>query len=600
MRVLGLDIEPGKSPQGSVQPTYSIVILDEDKLLLKEEGVKLSRLIRLAWEYRPQVLALDNVFELGATERDVVKVVSMMPPEIRLVQVNLQDGKFEDLVEVAKRFSIDVPGKPRPIKTALINALLALKGSGTVISVYESKTKIVISKGKTTSKGGMSSNRYKRNIRATVLRVVKKVKEALDSNGFDYDYLVKKSRAGVEKAVFIVYAPRESLYGVVRKIDAPNVKLDIRPVYKSKLVFQDKKPPERKLIVGVDPGIETGVSIIDIYGNPVFFTSRRSIDRLDVIEIIRNYGKPLIIATDVNPPSDAVKKLVSQLGGVKLFYPERSMTIDEKTEIVQEYAELYGLKIDDPHVRDSLAAALKAYREVSKKVRQAESLLRKLELDIDEDSVISCVVSGKTVADCVEEQIEKNLERPQLEVKEPQRLNVVKEQGPPVELIREMEALKSRVKALIREKQELEERIAEMKAMFKAEVMKERKIYEMSERVKALAQRVAELERALADEAKRRENLESLIPLLIEGRKVVIREGEDGLLKLSNGRLFALEEEVNPRIADYVGRDFVIVDKSVLQDLQVLKKEKEASSKKGVEISDVKKLIEEYRKQRWG
>jgi predicted RNase H-like nuclease (RuvC/YqgF family) len=77
-------------------------------------------------------------------------------------------------------------------------------------------------------------------------------------------------------------------------------------------------------------------------------------------------------------------------------------------------------------------------------------------------------------------------------------------------------------------------------------------------------------------------------------------EGEDGPLKLSNGKLFALEEEVSPRIADYVGRGFVIVDKSVLQDLQVLKKEREASLKKGVEISDVKKLIEEYRKQRWG
>jgi Uncharacterized conserved protein len=67
MRVLGVDIEPGKSPQASSQPTYSVVVIDEEKILLKEENVKLSKLIRLAWELRPNLVALDNVFELAQT-----------------------------------------------------------------------------------------------------------------------------------------------------------------------------------------------------------------------------------------------------------------------------------------------------------------------------------------------------------------------------------------------------------------------------------------------------------------------------------------------------------------------------------------------------
>jgi len=79
MRVLGLDIEPGKSPQASSQPTYSVVVIDEKKILLKEESVKLSKLIRLAWELRPNLIALDNVFELGSNEREVVKSYRFCP-----------------------------------------------------------------------------------------------------------------------------------------------------------------------------------------------------------------------------------------------------------------------------------------------------------------------------------------------------------------------------------------------------------------------------------------------------------------------------------------------------------------------------------------
>jgi len=601
MRVLGLDIEPGKSPQASSQPTYSVVVIDEKKILLKEESVKLSKLIRLAWELRPNLIALDNVFELGSNEREVVKVLSLLPPEVKLVQVNLNQGKFDDLVEVARRYSIDVQGKPRPTKTALINAILALKGVGTVINAYESKTKIVISKGRTTSKGGMSSNRYKRNVRATVLRVARKIKEALDNNGFDYDYVVKRSKAGVEKAVFIVYAPRESLYGLVRKVSTQSVKVDLKPVYKSKLIFQDERKSERLLIVGVDPGIETGISIIDVNGNPVYFTSRRSMDRLDVIEIIRKFGNPVIIATDVNPPSDTVRKLASQLGGVKLFYPEKSLTVEEKAQMVQEYANEHGLKIDDPHVRDSLAAALKAFREISRKLRQAESTLRKLDIDIDEDSVISCIISGRTVADCVEEQIEKSLEKTATEAKDIKKVGGPVEYRPPVELIRELEQLKAKVKALAREKAELEEKLTELKTFYKVEVLKDRKVYELSERVKFLRSKLHDLEKALDRETQERSKLESLVQEVLSGRKVLIRPGQPGVIEIKDGKAFALGEEISTRIFDYFGREIAIVDVSVLKDLEVLKVEleREMLNKKGIQTSDLVKMFEEYRKKRW-
>jgi len=38
----------------------------------------------------------------------------------------------------------------------------------------------------------------------------------LDSHGFDYDMIIRRSKAGLEGAQFVVYAPRESLYGIIR------------------------------------------------------------------------------------------------------------------------------------------------------------------------------------------------------------------------------------------------------------------------------------------------------------------------------------------------------------------------------------------------
>ena len=597
MRILGLDIEPGKSPLSSSQPTYSIVIIDDDKLVDKEEGVKLSRLIRLAWEYKPDVIALDNVFELGQNEREVARVLSLFPPNTRVVQVTLEEGKFEDLREVAKKYSIDVQGKPRAIKTALLNALLALRGAGTQVTLFEAKTKIVISKGKGTSKGGMSSNRYKRGIRGAVLRVARKVKEALDSRGFDYDYMLKRSKAGIEKAVFIVYAPRESLYGLVRSIKTQKVTVEVKPVYKSKLIFGEERTGKKLLIVGVDPGIETGVAILDVYGNPVYLVSRRSLDRLDIIEIIRKFGKPVVIATDVNPPNDAVKKLSGQLGGVKLYIPERSLSIEEKTELVQKFSEEYGIKVDDPHIRDSLAAALKAFHEISKKVNQALSITRKLDLEIDEENLISCIISGKTVSDCVEAQIERELETPRVEIREGNQQST-RPCEPPVELIRELESLKQKVKTLTREKIALEERINELKTFYKVEVMRDRKVYELSERLNELTKIVNDLRASLESERNLRSTLEDLVLGLREGRFALIKSGESDLIDVIDGRVYVLGEEVNPRFLGYVGKNFIIIDKSVLKELDVLRKEKVASRKKEMNVDDVKRIVEEYRKTR--
>ncbi|WP_252896602.1 DUF460 domain-containing protein [Metallosphaera hakonensis] len=309
MRVMGIDIEKG-SPNSTEQPRYAVVILDDNgEIVDKAEDVTKSRLVRLAWEYDVNLLGTDNIYELGSTDREIISMLALLPEKLEVVQVTVKNGTFLDLKDVAKEYGIEVQGKPTPSRTAFLVATLALKGAGTKIKFVENRTKIIISKGRKSGPGGMSSNRYKRHLRGLVLRVFRRVKEELDKHNFDYDVVVRRTKAGMESAIFIVYAPRESLYGLVKKMSGHDVNLEIRAFYRDKIEFVDsRKISQRPVIVGLDPGLEVGISVIDMYGNPLLLTTKRGMDRESIIELILEKGTPALIATDVNPVPDMVKK----------------------------------------------------------------------------------------------------------------------------------------------------------------------------------------------------------------------------------------------------------------------------------------------------
>ena len=82
-----------------------------------------------------------------------------------------------------------------------------------------------------------------------------------------------------------------------------------------------------------------------------------------IVEIISHLGKPSLIATDVSPAPDFVLKVAARFHA-RTFSPERSMLVDEKKEI--------GKTIQNPHVRDAFAAAVKAYRHYENTLRRIE------------------------------------------------------------------------------------------------------------------------------------------------------------------------------------------------------------------------------------
>jgi predicted RNase H-like nuclease (RuvC/YqgF family) len=603
VKILGIDIEPKNSPLSLSQTKYSIVIIDEKgDIIEKMDNCPLSRVIRLAWEQEISIIATDNIYELGSNDREIIKAISLLPDNVEVVQVTYINGEFRDIRDVAKNYGIDIQGKPNSTKTAYLAAILALKGAGTKIKLIENKTKIVISRGRHLGPGGMSSNRYKRHIRGLLLRVFKQVKESLDKNNIDYDVIVKRTKSGIENATFIVYAPRESLFGIVKKMKGHDVNLEIKPVYKTKIEFGDKKINNSKpLIVGIDPGLEVGISVLDLYGNPILLTSRRSIDREDIIMLLREKGLPVLLATDVNPLPDAVKKLSAALKA-KVYIPEKSLSVDEKQQLLNDYCDRFNLNISDPHIRDSLGAALKAYKDLEKKLRQGDSVIRRFEIDIDEDKVFRCIMDGNTIAECIEKEIENKLES-----KSETRLSYVKSQNTIDDntykhyeyentmLKHEINRLRSLTRQLFRDKAELEKRIEEIKLDYKSEVQRDRKIYELNN---ILEQKNKIIEKLQIENSKLNRENERLNILIYDilRNKIKIINSNSSLITVKNGKLFILDEEINTDITLYIDSDFALIEPSLLNDIYVLNKEKEIEHT--INIDEIKKIIENYRNTR--
>ena len=117
-------------------------------------------------------------------------------------------------------------------------------------------------------------------------------------------------------------------------------------------------------IVGVDAGIHVGYAVLNLSGKLVASGTLKGASSEKLIEVIFSFGIPLLIAADTSPPSHFVQKVSARLN-VKLFHPQESMSKVEKKQIAKD--------IDDPHIRDSYSAAVKAYRKYQNRLRQIDS-----------------------------------------------------------------------------------------------------------------------------------------------------------------------------------------------------------------------------------
>lgn len=146
----------------------------------------------------------------------------------------------------------------------------------------------------------------------------------------------------------------------------------------------------RPLIVGFDPGTTAGLAIIDTKGEILFIKSKRGFKKSEIIEEITSRGKPLIISGDRCPLPKSVEKLASTLG-CRSYYPIKSLTNFEKTELVKEFEE----RLENDHEKDALASALKAFQSYSRLFRRTEKTLSSLGMSELYERVVKMVITGK-------------------------------------------------------------------------------------------------------------------------------------------------------------------------------------------------------------
>ncbi|MFH0885394.1 MAG: DUF460 domain-containing protein [Candidatus Micrarchaeota archaeon] len=143
------------------------------------------------------------------------------------------------------------------------------------------------------------------------------------------------------------------------------------------------------LIIGIDPGIKTGYAILDLSGNLVASGCEKEASDERLVKIISDAGTPVLIAADTHPPSHFVQKIAARLN-VRVFSPNGSMSKLEKRQI--------GARIDDVHIRDSYAAAIKAFRRYQNRLRQIDSMPLGAR---EREGLKRMVICGQRIADAL-------------------------------------------------------------------------------------------------------------------------------------------------------------------------------------------------------
>lgn len=255
-------------------------------------------------------------------------------------------------------------------------------------------------------------------------------------------------------------------------------------------------------IVGIDPGTTAAVAVLDLDGELVDYRSAKEFGKDRMIRFIVEQGKPLVVATDVNPVPSRAEELASNMGA-ELVGPDQDLPVDQKDELV----EAFPAREMDAHARDALAAAEYARRTYQDTLHGIRDRARAAGVAERTDDVIELVVKqGMAVGDAIREV--RKADAPGDEA--PQEAGDTPE--------RDWEALaerrKRRVDLLESKVANLEEYVAELEDDQEEPGVAEDALRERNREIRRLRERVAALEaaveRARADRDRFREAVERL------------------------------------------------------------------------------------------
>lgn len=156
------------------------------------------------------------------------------------------------------------------------------------------------------------------------------------------------------------------------------------------------------MIVGLDAGANFGVAILDTQGKLIDVQTMRQPSRGEIIKHILEFGRPVIIASDVRPLPQNIVKISAALGS-RTYFPPTSLKIKEKKKFLEEFEKEFPDSLGDIHQKDSVAAALKAFRVYHGLFVRLEETLEKEGQKEKLDELISnlLVRHGKNIAESI-------------------------------------------------------------------------------------------------------------------------------------------------------------------------------------------------------
>ena len=132
------------------------------------------------------------------------------------------------------------------------------------------------------------------------------------------------------------------------------------------------------LIVGIDPGITTGIAFLDLEGQLIATHKKKNITKSKLVKCIADAGDPVIIACDIAPPPKVVEKVAASFSA-RLVAPKTPMTRVEKIRSTKEFLREAEQKLSI-HEKDALAAALLGWKSVQRLVARIDKKLRDAEV----------------------------------------------------------------------------------------------------------------------------------------------------------------------------------------------------------------------------
>lgn len=154
--------------------------------------------------------------------------------------------------------------------------------------------------------------------------------------------------------------------------------------------------------MGLDAGANYGIAILDTRGKLVDVGTMRQPSRGDIIKHILRFGRPVIIASDVSPLPQNILKVSAALGS-RTYFPPTSLKIKEKKKFLEDFEKEFPDRLGDIHQKDSVAAALKAFRVYHGLfVRLEETLEREGQKEKLDDLISTLLVRrGKNIAESI-------------------------------------------------------------------------------------------------------------------------------------------------------------------------------------------------------